>query len=205
MQTIRTFLKGTLTALVCSVVFSASVFAQGPVETLKGVSTTLMAELNKNDYKNNTPALYAMVGRVVSPYIDFAEMARWVIGRQAWQSAKPQEQKAFTNSFRDLMIRTYAGSLVSYQHYEIEFLPLRGGHEGKKRVQVDTIVRPQGGEPLHMSYRVWLSGDKWRVYDIIIEGVSLLKGFQSQFADALREGGVPLVTERIREHNAEQR
>src|SRR5437868_4185671 len=100
----------------------------GPVQMLRGVTNQVMNELkaNKEKLQNDTNALYGLVNRFILPHADFAEMGRWVVGRNAWQKADATTQQTFVEEFRTLVVRSYAGALLAYtDEQEIVFLPAR--------------------------------------------------------------------------------
>jgi phospholipid transport system substrate-binding protein len=174
----------------------------GPVQMLRGVTNQVMNELkaNKESLANDTNALYGLVNRFIVPHADFTEMGKWVVGRNAWQSADAATQQSFVNEFQTLVVRSYAGALLAYTDQEVVFLPLRDQAE-KQRVQVSTLIKDGEQKPLHIDYRVLKVGNEWKVYDIIIEGVGLMQGYRAQFANEVQQGGLKAVTAKIRQHN----
>lgn len=185
--------------LVCLNVYGA---ALGPVEMLKGVTNQVMDELraNRDTLQSNPGQLYDLVQRFIIPHADFAEMGRWVVGRNAWQKADSETQQIFIKEFKTLVVRSYAGALLGYTDQRIEFLPMRD-FTNKTRVQVSTLVKDGVDKPLHLDYRLLKEDGEWKVYDIIIEGVSLMKGYREQFSDEVQAGGLKAVITKIREHN----
>src|SRR5262249_4358104 len=151
---------------------------------LKRVTQELITVLRKEDVslRKNPDHIYDIIDRVLVPYIDWEAMAQWVIGRNAWMSATPAQRKQFAHEFKDLLIRTYASTLRAYKNQTIEYLPVRGGVQDKNRVQIASLIKEPGRESIKVNYRLADKGSSWKVYDISIEGVSLLKGFQAQFA-----------------------
>lgn len=159
---------------------------EDPIKMLKTVTDQVTAELRAHG-DNNPQRVYKVVERLVLPHVDFAEMARWVVGRNAWNSVDEKTQQTFIREFRTMVVRNYARSLLKYTDQEIEFLPLRSS--GGSRIQVSSIVYNNGSE-IHMNYRLVKHGNSWMVYDIIVEGVSLMQGYRSQFAQDIESGGV---------------
>lgn len=191
-------------ALLC-IAGSFSVFSatQDPISMLKSVTDNVMRELrtHRQEVKNNTSKLYALVDHLILPHVDFSEMARWVVGRNAWKSADNATQNAFIAEFKTMVVRSYARSLLEYTDQKIEFLPLRGAIGDKQRIQVLSLIKESGKEDVHMNYNLIRAGDDWKVYDIIVEGISLMKGYREQFADDIRQGGLAAVIERMHKHN----
>jgi len=174
----------------------------GPVQMLKGITDQVMQELRSNKAKleGDSNELYGLVNRFILPHADFAEMARWVVGRNAWQGSDAATQQAFIQEFKTLVVRSYAGALLAYTDQEVVFLPARDPGN-RQRVQVATLIKDGDQKPLHIDYRVLKEGNEWKVYDIIIEGVSLMQGYRAQFANEVQQGGLKAVTSKIRQHN----
>jgi phospholipid transport system substrate-binding protein len=174
-----------------------------PDVMLQRVTQEMIAALRQHDreLREDPDRIFPIIDKLLVPHIDWLSMSRWVIGRNAWMSASTFQQERFSHEFKDLLIRTYASTLRAYNNQTIEYLPIRGGSEGKSRVQVASFIREQGKEPIKVAYRLVDQGSSWKVYDISIEGISLLKGFQSQFSTEIQQNGIEKLTERLHEHN----
>jgi len=177
--------------------------AQDPIEMLSSVTGSVMEELKKYrpSVQQQPNKLYSMVDRLIVPYVDFVEMARWVVGRNAWNKADETTQKEFVKEFRRLVVRSYARTLLEYKDQVVKFLPLRSPIESQQRIQISSYIIDNVGTRVHIEYRLLLEEDKWRVYDIIVEGVSLVQGYRAQFAEDIRDGGVAEIVAKMRQHN----
>ncbi len=198
MRTLKVSMLFGILILICAHCWAES----GPVQMLKGVTNQVMNELkaNKAKLQNDSNELYNLVNRFILPHADFAEMGRWVVGRNAWQKADAASQQKFVEEFKKLVVRSYAGALLAYTDQEVVFLPSRDPGN-RERVQVATLIKDGDQKPLHVDYRVLKAGNEWKVYDIIIEGVSLMQGYRAQFANEVQQGGLKAVTDKIRMHN----
>lgn len=174
-----------------------------PDALLKRVTQELITQLRQDKVKTSTNSqqIYSIIDKILVPHVDWETMSQWVIGRDAWHKATPAQRKEFSEEFKDLLVRTYASTLKAYNNQTIEYLPVRGGMEGKSRVQISSYIREPGREPIKVTYRLASKEQQWKVFDITIEGISLLKGFQSQFAPEVRQGGVSGITKRLHQHN----
>lgn len=179
--------------------------AEDPIVMLKGVTDRLMNVLRQNQevLKSNPGRIYGIVNQYVLPYVDFEEMSKWVVGRNAWNEATPDVRNAFIKEFRTMVVNAYAKSLLSYSDQTIEFLPERKSSEG--RVQVSSVIKDGGQGNLRIDYRLVQSSGSWKVYDIIIEGVSLMQGYRAQFAEDVNSGGLDALVERLQRHNSGRR
>lgn len=185
-------------------ILSAQPKANEPPESmLNRVTGEMIQSLRANDQalRRNPQKIYEIINHILVPYVDWTTMSKWVLGRNAWSQATESQRDTFAKEFKNLIIRTYASTLRAYNNQEIEYLPIRGGYEGKTRIQVDSYIRENGKESIKVTYRLIYSGNTWKVYDIIIEGVSLLKGFQAQFESEIQQQGLPALIDRLRQHN----
>jgi phospholipid transport system substrate-binding protein len=173
-----------------------------PVLMLERISAQIQKDIHDqaDQLVQHPDQVYVYIERILVPHFDFEEMARWVIGRNAWKGASLVEQKAFIMAFRDLLIQTYGHAFLGHNSYTVQYYPLREPIANKKRVQVNSQVHITGHPALHISYRLLKGSHQWLVYDMIIEGVSLLKGFQAQFSESAQHHGLGFVTTMIRDH-----
>lgn len=195
--------KRIILVLFCCVCLADS----SPLKTLQQLSQSTIdaIEQNRKKPKSAQAPFESLVKNVVSPYMDYNDMSRWVVGRQAWVKATPSEREEFTTAFRELLIRTYASSLDQYHGQTIEYFPPREPVGNKKRVQIISHITDHTGQLIKVGYRMVRHNSEWKIYDIVIEGVSLLKGFQSQFSQDIRQHGLSFATNKIRQHNKEKK
>lgn len=182
---------------------SVALAQEQPDVMLQRVTQEMISALRQNDQalQQHPEKIYGIIETILVPHIDWVAMSRWVVGRNAWQNASDASKQRFVKEFKELLIRTYASTLRAYNNQTIDYLPIRGGIQGKPRVQVGSLIKEPGREPIRVSYRLVNKGANWQVYDITIEGVSLLKGFQSQFATEIQQNGLDKLIDHLREHN----
>ncbi|MFI4938006.1 MAG: phospholipid-binding protein MlaC [Candidatus Berkiellales bacterium] len=201
----RTFFsRATVIPFLFFLLLAPLAYAKEPPDVLlKQLTQEVIVELRQHDQDihSHPKHLYDIIDRILVPYIDWEAMSQWVVGRDAWKRATPQQRIQFSAEFRELLIRTYASTLKAYKNQSIEYLPVRGGVGSKSRVQVNSLIRESGRQPIKVSYRMADKGDAWKVYDISIEGVSLLQGFQSQFSTEIRQQGLNGLIMRLHRHN----
>ncbi|MBP9729659.1 MAG: ABC transporter substrate-binding protein [Gammaproteobacteria bacterium] len=191
-----------LCALLLSLQSAQSIALEDPVQMLQQVTQTVMTKINADasHLKKHPNELYAIVDTTVFPHVDFVEMARWVVGRNAWRDASESVRQSFIKEFKTLVVRSYAHSLLEYVDYTFEFLPLRTDPQTQKRLEV--LSKAKGdGRILNMEYRLVRDNDAWKVYDIIFESVSLIQGYRAQFAEDIQRNGVEAVVETLHKKN----
>ena len=186
----KTLLKSAL-ALITALSVPAS-FAQDPAPDLllKTVTLEVIAlVLHDKDIKGGNPAMVAdLVETKILPLFDFPRMTQNAAAR-SWLAASPQQQKALTAEFRTLLVRTYSTALSSYHDQIIEFKPLRGA-AGDREVTVRSVIRQSGAAPMSMDYEMEKLPQGWKVYDIKLDGVSLITTYRDTFADTVRDSGM---------------
>lgn len=173
-----------------------------PITMLQQVTDKILRALrdNKSKIENHPEKLYGLVDDYILPYVDFNEMSVWIAGRTAWGKASEASREEFIKVFKVLVVRTYASALTTYSNEQVYFAPQKID-TNKDRIQVVSTISRAGRENIRIDYRLVKNGDGWLVYDIIIEGVSILQGFQAQFSDEIRQKGLVQVIAQIKQHN----
>jgi phospholipid transport system substrate-binding protein len=136
----------------------------------------------------------------VLPYIDFEQATRLAVGR-SWRDATPEQQKKLVSEFRNMLVRTYSNAIEAYQGQTLKVLPSRG-----KQDPEDTTVRTQfiraSGQPLPIEFHMRQTGKTWKVYDIVVEGVSLVMTYRSEFDAVVKQEGVDGLIKRLAQKNS---
>ena len=173
-----------------------------PVNVLQQIAHHMIAELKANQatLKSKPQIVYRLAYQHVVPHADVAEMSKRVLPPSVWHQATPEQRKQFQAAFTTTLIRTYASALTSYQDQAIRFYPVRGGLTGKN-VEVSSEITGAGDDPIHVTYRMVLRSDGWRLYDMSVEGVSMLESFRSQFANMLEQASIAQFLDRMAGHN----
>lgn len=146
--------------------------------------------------------LYGIVDEYIIPHFDFRRMSRRVLGKY-WHRATDEQQKEFVSQFQTLLVRTYGAALREYTDQKIEFLASRSRGEGEVSVRTQ-IIQP-GSPPIPIEYEMYKPDGEWKVYDISIDGVSLVINYRSTFAAEIRSTGVDGLIERLVKHNQQRR
>ncbi|MFC3909626.1 phospholipid-binding protein MlaC [Legionella dresdenensis] len=194
-------IKGLLLGL--SVLLASTVFAENsPVPMLQETADHILTTLkqNKANLKNNPQVIYQAVQKYLLPNVDVAGMSRSVLGRQAWLKATPSERVEFSRAFTQLVIRTYASPLAEYTDETIKFLPVRGS-SNERFVRVNSMIIRSNGNNIPLAYSLVAKEGKWKIYDLSVEGVSLLQSFRSQFAQALQGANMQDLIKQMNERS----
>ncbi|CEG56345.1 MlaC/ttg2D family ABC transporter substrate-binding protein [Legionella fallonii] len=185
--------------LVACMSLSQSMFAQSsPIPMLEQSANAIIATLkeNKNSLKNHPDIIYKAVEAHLLPNVDVAGMSRSVLGRQAWMKATPAERVQFSKAFTRLVIRTYSSPLSQYSDETVQFLPLRGSLSSRF-MRVNSVIVRSEGQNIPLSYSLVSKNGQWKIYDLSVEGVSLLQSFRSQFAQALQNSSISDVIKQM--------
>ncbi len=158
-----------------------------PVPMLENSATQIIDTLkkNKSSLKTNHQIVYQAIEHYLLPNVDVNGMSRSVLGRQAWSKATAAEKKDFTQAFTQLVIRTYASPLSEYSGETVTFLPLKGSLDSRF-IRVSSIISRPSGQRIPLSYNLVSKNGEWKIYDLSVEGVSLLQSFRSQFGQVLQ-------------------
>jgi len=156
----------------------------------------------KNDKEiqaGNQQKLYAVAEEKILPNFDFDRVCRMVLGKN-WKAATTEQQASFQKEFRSLLLRTYSVALGKYKDQVIEYKPMRIEPDAKN-VTVKTQILQSGGQPIAVDYSLVKNGASWKVYDIVIENVSLVTNYRSQFSNEIRQNGIDSLNTKLADKN----
>lgn len=144
--------------------------------------------------------LYAIVDEMVLPHFDFEKMSSWVLGKY-WRKATPAQKQRFTKEFKTLLVRTYSNALLEAIGKKINFLPQKSNKQDATDVIVKTEVDQQGGFPIPIDYKMYLKDNQWKVYDVIIDNLSLVQNYRTSFSNEIKQSGIDKLIDSIAEKN----
>ena len=189
--------------LAVSVLLTQLLWAESsPIPMLEKVSSEILDTLkeNKPNLKKNHKIIYAAVERYLLPAVDVNGMSRSVLGREAWNKASAADKQEFTRVFTELIIRTYASPLAQYTDETVKFLPQRGPVDGRF-TRVNSVIIRTSGQNIPLSYSLVAKGNSWKIYDLSVEGVSLLQSFHSQFGQILQTSSMKDLIAQMRKNS----
>ena len=153
----------------------------------------------KDPLAGNSTRIAELVESKILPLFDFTRMTQIAVARN-WRIATPEQQKALTAEFRTLLVRTYSTALSNYRDQVIEFKRLRAAPEDIE-VTVKSVIKQPGTDALTMDYSMEKVAAGWKVYDIKIDGISLIANYRETFAEKVREGGVDGLIKALADKN----
>lgn len=148
-------------------------------------------ELKKPDKKEQRRK---KIREIINRRFDFEEMAKRSLGLH-WKERKPEERKEFVSLFSDLLENTYINKIERYEDEKVAYTGER--IDGEYALVKTKIVSPKGAD-VPVDYKIFRKGDKWEVYDIMVEGVSLVNNYRSQFNQIIRSGSFEELLKRLR-------
>ena len=185
----RKFFAGCLLMMAA---ISAPAFAddKAPDVLVRDVTGDVLAivRADKSIQAGNTTRVLELVDEKVLPHFNFRRMTMLAVGRD-WRSATPDQQNRLTVAFRTLLVRTYSNALTQYHDQVIDFKPLRANPDDKQ-VKVSTEIRQSGAQPVIIDYSLEKTDQGWKVFDVIVAGVSLVTNYRGSFGDEIRVKGI---------------
>lgn len=177
---------------LCFSLFASTVGAQdvAPDVLIKGISDDVIGIIKQDkDIKaGNRAKINALVDAKVLPHFNFNRMTALAVGR-SWPKASAAQQKLLEEEFRTLLVHTYSGALSTYKNEVIEFKPRRAA-AGDTDVTVRTQVKRPGTEPVSIDYSMEKTPGGWKVYDVVVGGVSLVTNYRETFNAEIRDAGI---------------
>ena len=144
---------------------------------------------NKAMLENDEEYLRTKVDELVIPKLNISLMSKIVLGRDNWTSSNNYQKREFQKAFRSLMVRTYMKSLTTFDGEKMKFMPFKAGKR-PNIARVNSVYLLSEGE-LPVSYRLkFTESNGWKVFDIIIDGISLLKNYRTDFQEHIQNNGI---------------
>jgi phospholipid transport system substrate-binding protein len=138
----------------------------------------------------------------IVPHFDFTRMARIAMARN-WRAATPEQQKELAAEFKTLLVRTYSTALTNYRDQEIDYKPLRAKPEDTEATVKSEVKQSGSSQPVPIDYEMEKTPNGWKVYDVKVDGVSLVTTYRDTFASEVREKGIDGLIKSLAAKNRE--
>jgi phospholipid transport system substrate-binding protein len=182
---------------------STPAFAQdlGPEELVKKVTAEVMDAIkgDKQLAAADRQKAIKLAEEKILPHIDFEEATRLAVGR-AWAQATPEQKKKLIAEFRNMLVRTYSNALQPYEGQQVKVMPVRM-KPGDAEVTVRNQFIRSGGKPVLLDYSMRKTDKGWKIYDIVVEGVSLVLTYRSEFDAVVKQEGIDGLIKRLAQKN----
>jgi len=168
-----------------------------PQELVENSAKRMLAELdaNRTMYKGDPGKLDALVGNVLLPNFDTEYAARLVLG-QSWRTATPEQRKRFVDAFYHSLLRNYGAALVDFTGDRFIVLPYKGD-ANDTTATVRTEVKRASGDKVPVNFSLHKTPEGWKAWDVVIEGISYVKSFRTDFASEIQQKGLDDVITRL--------
>lgn len=173
-----------------------------PDELVKKVSDEVLAAVksDKQLAAGDKQKALKLAEEKVLPHIDFHEATRLAVGK-SWSQASPEQKQKLVEEFRRMLVRTYSSAIQAYEGQTMKVQPVR-----MKPEDTDVTVRNQyiraGGKPVQLDYQMHKTDNGWKIYDIVVEGVSLVLTYRSEFDAVVKQQGIDGLIKRLADKNA---
>lgn len=144
--------------------------------------------------------VYKIIDDYILPHLDDVTMAKLALGKN-WKKATKQQKLEFVGEFKDLLVRTYSKSLIEFKDQEINYFPVKLAQDAHKASVKAEVIQP-GGPSIPMAYRVRIKNNSWKVYDIKIDGISLVTSYRGTFTQEIRKSGIDGLLKYLRDKNS---
>ena len=183
--------------------FAAAAVAQdtAPDELVKTTTQEVISVIkqDKDIQSGDRNKIYALVEEKVLPHFDFKRMSQLAMGKN-WRQATPGQQESLIKEFRSLLVRTYAVSLSQYRDQKIEFKPFKLEPDAKDATVKSSFLQ-SGREPVAVDYGMYKTPAGWKVFNITVEGVSLVENYRGTFNEQVRKSGIDGLIKTLSERN----
>ncbi|RLA29983.1 MAG: ABC transporter substrate-binding protein [Gammaproteobacteria bacterium] len=202
MKSLRSLVAG-LACLLLLLPVTAGAVADNPRELVIDTTEKTLAKIReqREALDANPRMVDQIIIDIVLPHFDFVAMSRAVLGKH-WRRTNAGQQERFVLEFRNLLVRTYATALLEYTEEPIDYPPLIANPTDTD-VTVRTEIEQPGGLGIPINYRMERLDDGWMVYDITIDGLSLISNYRNTFNNEIRKVGIDQLIENIKQRNAD--
>jgi len=195
-----TRLLSFLCAALLALPFGAGAIESTPDALVKSTADDVLSIIRTTKDK---ATLRKLAEQKVLPHFDFRAMTQLAVG-QYWRQATPEQQKALEEAFRTLLVNTYTASLnvASTGKESVEVKPA-DAKAGENELTVRSLVRTPGRQPIPIDYRMTRTPSGWKVYDVIVENLSLVTNYRSSFASEIGRSGIDGLVKVLQSKNRE--
>lgn len=183
--------KTSLISALSISVLSIGLAVAAPADAVSQVRENSVQVLSilKEANGNNDAAVRRKAENYALPYFDFQRMTALAVGNP-WREATAEQKKALSQEFQSLLIRTYSGTMLKFKNSAVTVKDNPVVNRGGKEIVVRTEITQPGGKPVNMDFTTYQSGSKYRVYNVAIEGASLVTVYRNQFGETIKNKGI---------------
>jgi len=189
------------TALVLAFALVGAQAASEPVDIVRTTTDTVLERVSqdRDGLRADPGKMYNLVSEFIFPHFDFAIMSQWVLGEN-WNTADEPTRGAFVEQFRKLLVRTYATALLEFSNHTITY-PEVEQKGGTNTALVKQVIEQEGSSIIPIVYRLHNKTGDWKVFDVSVDGVSLVKTYRASFASMIKDGGLASLIDSLNSKN----
>jgi len=181
---------------------NASVVLLGPEQLVRKITSDVLAAIkqDKDLQAGDREKALALAETKVLPHIDFREMTKLAAGRN-WTAASREQRVKMVDGFRTMLVRTYSNAIDTYRGQTLDVQPVRMSPKDEE-ARVRNIYHSPGRPPVPVDYQMLKTPEGWKIYDIVVDGVSLVLTYRTEFEQEVRKNGIDGLIARMKEKNA---
>ncbi len=173
-----------------------------PVSIVSSTSEAIRTELLKEN-GSNTNDVRVAVENLVHPRFDFSRMTALAVGKY-WRGATPEQKTAMSDQFRILLTRTYYTTMLRYRSAKVNISPdAILENDGKQATVKTSVAMDAGQQPVKIDYVLYNTDQGWKVFNVVVEGASLVTVYRNQFADEINKNGIAGLIQSLHTKNAQ--
>ena len=190
-----------LATLIAALIPAVAAAQETPDALVKRTADEILTiiKADKDIQNGNSAKVVELAEQKVLPHFDFERMTRLAVGRN-WSQANDAQKQGLVKEFRTLLVRTYSSSLSQYRNQTIDVKPTKLA-PADKDATVRSAVIQQGGPPIPIDYAMEKTDSGWKVYDVVIDGASLVTTYRGTFNDQVQKGGIDGLVKTLQERN----
>jgi len=200
----RVSMQGSMLSLALAAALALAPAARAadpvpPDQVVKDTTDRLQKEISahEKEFKTDSRKLYAFVDNVIVPKFDTRYIAQLILARH-WKSASEAQRARFETAFKNMLVHSYADALVQYHNdVKAEWQPLRIAPGATEVTVQSKLIRASGKPPLPIGFAMRLKDNEWKVYDIVIENLSLVTSFRSQVNSEIKRSDLEAVIKKL--------
>jgi phospholipid transport system substrate-binding protein len=173
-----------------------------PEQLVRNTSKEVLEAVKKENLTIGDKRFKDLIEAKALPNFDFTRLTALAVGKY-WREATPDQQSALTREFRTLLIRTYSAALTANKIENIDVKPVKMA-DTDTDVLVRTEVQTSNGQPLPIDYHLIKVGANWKVYDVAVEGASLVTTYRTNFNQTIQKDGIDGLVKALADRNATQ-
>jgi len=175
----------------------------GPEQLVQGITEEVFTAItaDKELAAGDREKVLKLAEQKVLPHVDFEEATRLALSR-AWSQASAEQKKKLVTEFRAMLLRTYTSAMWAYTGMQAKLLPSRNKAYGNEATVRYQFSARSGGRPVQVHYEMRKTGEGWKIYDISVEGMSLVLTYRTEFDGIIKQEGIEGLIRRLAQKNA---